>query len=40
MQANAWMVEVSMIAWVNEVLPPYVALAPDDIVPLLVLDSY
>jgi hypothetical protein len=38
--ANAWMDEVCMIAWVNEVLVPYVAMVPDDIVPLLVLDSY
>ncbi len=29
-----------MIAWVNKVLAPYIATAPDDIVPLLVLDSY
>jgi hypothetical protein len=39
-QANAWMDEVCMTAWVNEVLAPYVATAPDDVVPLLVLDSY
>ena len=39
-QANAWMDEVFMIAWVNEVLAPYIAMAPDDVVPLLVLDSY
>jgi hypothetical protein len=39
-QANAWMDEVSMNAWVNEVLAPYVAMALDDVVPLLVLDSY
>ncbi len=32
--------EVSMIAWVNEMLAPYVAMAPDDIVSLLVLVSY
>ncbi len=39
-QANEWMDEVCMIVWVNEVLGPYVATAPDDVVPLLVLDSY
>ena len=39
-QANAWMDEVSMIGWVNEVLAPYVATALDDVVPLLVLNSY
>jgi hypothetical protein len=32
--------EVSMIAWINEVLVPCIATAPDDAVPLLVLDSY
>jgi hypothetical protein len=32
--------EVCMIAWVNEVLVPYVAMAPDDVGPLHVLDSY
>jgi hypothetical protein len=32
-QANAWMGEVCMIAWVNEVLAPYVAMALDDVVP-------
>jgi hypothetical protein len=39
-QANAWMDEVSMIAWVNEVLASCIAMAPDDVVPLLFLDSY
>jgi hypothetical protein len=39
-QANAWMDEAVMVAWVDEVLAPYVAMAPDNIVPLLVLDSY
>ncbi len=29
-----------MLAWVEEVLAPYVMTAPDDIVPLLILDSY
>ncbi len=29
-----------MIAWVNEVLAPYIATAPNDVVPLLVLNSY
>jgi hypothetical protein len=39
-QKNALMDEVCMIAWVNEVLAPYIAMAMDDVVPLLVLDSY
>jgi hypothetical protein len=39
-QANTWMDEVCMIVWVNEVLAPYITTAPDDVVPLLVLDSY
>ncbi len=29
-----------MLAWVEEVLAPYVAMAPKDIIPLLNLDSY
>ncbi len=29
-----------MLAWVNEVLMPYVATALDHVVPLLILDSY
>jgi hypothetical protein len=29
-----------MIAWVEEVLAPYVVMAPEDIIPLLILDSY
>jgi hypothetical protein len=29
-----------MIAWVDKVLAPYITMAPDKVVPLLVLDSY
>ncbi len=29
-----------MIAWVDEMLKPYVANAPKHIIPLLILDSY
>ncbi len=29
-----------VLAWVEGVLAPYVVAAPDDIVPLLILDSY
>ncbi len=29
-----------MIAWVDKVLAPYVSMAPDDVIPLLILDSY
>jgi hypothetical protein len=29
-----------MIAWVEEVLAPYVVRAPEEIIPLLILDSY
>ncbi len=32
--------EVVMIAWVNEVLAPYVATALDHVVPILILDMY
>jgi hypothetical protein len=39
-QANAWMDKAVMVAWLDEVLVPYVAMAPDDVVPLLILNSY
>ena len=29
-----------MIVWVNKVLAPYVAMAPDHVIPILVLDMY
>ncbi len=29
-----------MIAWIDPVLKPYVANAPDHVIPLLILDSY
>ena len=37
-QDNAWMDEEVMKAWVNEVLAPYVATAPDHVIPVLILD--
>jgi hypothetical protein len=39
-QDNAWMDEGVMIVWVDEILKPYVANAPEHIIPLLILDSY
>ncbi len=39
-QEAAWMDEQVMLAWVEEVLAPHVAMAPEDIIPLLILDSY
>jgi hypothetical protein len=39
-QENAWMDEVVMLAWVDNILWPYVETAPDDVIPLLILDSY
>ena len=39
-QDNAWIDERVMMAWVNDVLKPYVANAPDHVIPLLILDSY
>jgi hypothetical protein len=39
-QEAVWMDERAMLAWVEEVLAPYVAMAPEDIIPLLILDSY
>jgi hypothetical protein len=32
--------EMVMIVWVNKVLAPYVAMAPDHVIPILVLDMY
>jgi hypothetical protein len=29
-----------MLAWVEDILRPYVETAPDDVIPLLILDSY
>ena len=39
-QGNAWMDETVMLMWVEKVIKPYVMTAPDNIVPLLFLDSY
>jgi hypothetical protein len=39
-QKNAWMDERVMLHWVDEVIKPYVATAPDDVIPVLLLDSY
>ncbi len=39
-QEAAWMDEWVMLAWVEVVLAPYVPTAPEDIIPLLILDSY
>ena len=39
-QKNAWMDERVMKHWVDQVLQPYVATAPDDVIPVLLLDSY
>ncbi len=39
-QESAWMDEVVMVAWVEEVLALDIAMAPDHVIPLLNLDSY
>ena len=39
-QENAWMDERVMLMWFEMVLKPYVNMAPDNMVPLLFLDSY
>ena len=39
-QDNAWMDERVMLMWVDMVLKPYVDTAPDDMVPILFLESY
>jgi hypothetical protein len=39
-QPNAWMDERVMLVWVDKILQPYVATAPEGIIPILFLDSY
>jgi hypothetical protein len=39
-QENAWMDETCMLAWIEVVLRPWAESAPNDIRPLLILDSY
>ena len=39
-QPNAWMDERVCMQWVDEVVTPWVATAPEHIVPMLILDSY
>ena len=39
-QDNAWMDERVMLMWINMVLKQYVGTAPQNVVPLLFLDSY
>jgi hypothetical protein len=39
-QDSAWMDKEVMIAWVNEVLAPYVAMAPDHVAPVLIFNMY
>jgi hypothetical protein len=40
MQPKAWFDETTMLDWVDEVLKPYVATAPVEIIPILFLDSF
>ena len=39
-QDNSWMDEHVMLLWVDKILKPYVLGAPENIVPILFLDSY
>jgi hypothetical protein len=39
-QENACMDKAVMLAWVDDILRPYIEMAPDDVIPLLILDSY
>jgi hypothetical protein len=39
-QEATWMDEQVMLAWVEEVMAPYVTAASEDIILLLILDSY
>ena len=38
-QDNAWMDEQVMLQWVEQILKPYVDTAPEDVIPILFLDS-
>jgi hypothetical protein len=39
-QESAWMDKAVMLAWVDNILRPYIKTAPDDVIPLLILNSY
>ena len=39
-QKKAWMDKQVMLNCVDEVLAPYIATAPEDVIPVLILDSY
>ena len=39
-QDNAWMDEPVMLQWVEQILKPHIDTAPEDVVPILFLDSY
>jgi hypothetical protein len=39
-QEAVWMDKQVMLAWVEELLAPYIAAAPEDIIPLLIVNSY
>ena len=39
-QKKAWMDEQVMLDWVDDVLKPYIATAPEHVIPVLILDSY
>jgi hypothetical protein len=39
-QDNVWMDKRVMLCWVEDVLAPFVALAPPGIIPIILLDSY
>jgi DDE superfamily endonuclease. len=39
-QENAWMDERLMLEWIEEILAPWVAEAPEGFVPFVLLDSY
>ena len=39
-QSNAWMDELVMLIWIDIILKPYLLTAPENIVPIIFLDSY
>ena len=39
-QENAWMDKCAMLEWGEKIFKPLIAMAPENVIPLLVLDSY
>ena len=38
-QENAWIDKGTMLEWVQKILKPFIAIEPENVVPLLMLES-